>query len=387
MVEGLSPNLTWTAACVFALSLAVAVRHVSAIVAVLVVAVRVGIPVLYFAWHDDGTWRCLDDLFYLRQGSELYASGLKPWTPLIDDQAWLDLHIYASGHHILYVWWNSCACWLFGPHYYAPVLLNVFLSFLTGHFLCKLLEDMEFPAVYGQWFFLFFVLHWDTVAWSSFLNVKDPMVQLLTVVLLGSIVRFFQRLRPMAVVEAIAVSIVFYWLRFYIPVLVAAATGTWMLSQWRDPRKWLLLSVLGVGVVLFAPIDQDLDDVLRFESVIYQSVRFSLTPQPWAIVESYGFLFLASVLHLLFYLPSLLGAISVWQRSPIARLLLMYFLAIVVLYAASESDGVRHRSQASFVIALAQFEFLWRLWKLPVTETVGRRPTRRGSELPWTAST
>src|SRR5439155_4300349 len=149
--------------------------------ALLAAGLKVSVPLTYFAWSYDGSWNILDDLSYLEWGMHVLDYGFDPLTVFFYPEGRLALFNVSGGPHIIYPWWNMLAIWLFGEHYFSPVLLNVGLTFLAGYFLDRIVHLIGFEKSYRQAFFLFFLFHWDIIAWSSFLNLKDTLVMTLTV--------------------------------------------------------------------------------------------------------------------------------------------------------------------------------------------------------------
>ena len=80
------------------------------------------------------------------------------------------LGVVAGSTHILYGWYNLLAITVFSPHYHAPVLLNVLMTFVAAAFLSDILRELEFGERYRRGCVVFFLLHWDLVVWTSFLN-------------------------------------------------------------------------------------------------------------------------------------------------------------------------------------------------------------------------
>ena len=119
---------------VFAACAWIAARRLSYSTAVLVAAIRTVIPVIYFAWYFDGSWTFIDDFMYFHQGQFLLDNGYTPLSALTPEGI-ETLKGLAGGDHILYIWWNFFMMWLFGVNYYAPVCINVVITFVSGSFL------------------------------------------------------------------------------------------------------------------------------------------------------------------------------------------------------------------------------------------------------------
>jgi hypothetical protein len=200
------------------------------------------------------------------------------------------------------------------------------------------------------------------IAWSSFLNIKDPIVQFLTIAALYCATSFFVRRNGMAIVGFIALIPMFYWIRFYLPFLMLLAVACWIVWQWRDWRKYPLIGLAMAGAYLSLPILQQHSDFWNVERILDGTARFVLTPLPWSVLEGYSYLTIPSILHMLFIIPAAFAAASLWRQVPMARLYLIYFVIVVALYAITEDlQGPRQRFQIAFIFTWIQFHFLWSL--------------------------
>ena len=243
------------------------------------------------------------------------------------------------------------------------MFLNVLVTFCTGLLLGRTLDVLGVARGYRLGLQAFYLLHWEVIAWSSFVNLKDCIVQMLTVATLYCIVRFY-RWRDLRSIAGFALVVfAFYWIRFYVPILILLATAIWMLWQWNDRWKYaLMVPLIGTGYYYALPIISENTEQITLESIFSGTARMLGTPLPWNLVEEYSFLLLSSILHLLFLIPAIWGMWVLWRNYPMARLYIIYSMIIIVLYAVVEIlMGPRHRFQIAFVFAWAQFHFLWML--------------------------
>lgn len=362
MNDGLTNELCWISLGIGTLCALIATRRLPLAVAVLVAAVRVIIPLVYFAWYYNSGWTILDDQVYFASGNELMRSGDNPLSILLNTDGFNYLCTLSHGRHFLYVWWNMLAQYLLGEHYYATIFLNVLLTFASAELFARSLKLLGFGGRYVTWATVFLLLHWDITAWSSFINLKDVLVQTLTVAAIWSGLRFVETRRLGSLILFIAIAQLFLWIRFYLLFLLMGAAAIWMLTQWRDARKYLLLPV--AFAILFGSLralghDRELLDP---SMILSGTVRFALTPQPWSIAADYSFLFGPSILHWVLFIPMLFGMWMIWRRSASARMLLIYAALVIVLYGVTEDLlGPRQRLQISFIIAWGQFHFLWQM--------------------------
>jgi hypothetical protein len=362
MTEGFTAELVLVAMVMGALCLLIAMRHLSPFSATLLTVVRISIPLVYFAYYFDGEWCILDDLVYYTDADQILQEGFNPLTALFTSDGYHLLTAYCSGHHVLYTWLNIVAQYLFGPYYYANVFMNVVFTFVSAHVFSRTLGEMGFEARYRRWAEVFLLLHWDTIAWSSFINLKVIFVKMLTIIAAHAAIAYFRRRKTRHLLTFLGVSIVFFWIRFYVPFLLGAAFIGWIISQWQDPKRHLLSVGIGVLVYLALPFLPQREEAVTVGSLLYGAVRFSLTPLPWSVLPMYSYLTIPSMLHFLFALPVLFAAHGLWRSSKGARLWLIYTGVLILFYAfADELQGPRQRYQIDHIFAWAQFHFLWHM--------------------------
>lgn len=371
MAPGLTPGLFLPALLVALLGYAILRRHLTFAATLLVVGVRVLVPLVYFSAFPL-VWTFDDDLAYLHQAAEMRRLGYDPLTALLPDGL-ARLGILAGSTHILYGWYNLLAITVFTPQYHAPVLSNVLATFVAAAALSGILRELEFGDRYRRGCVVFFLLHWDLVVWASFLNLKDVLIMTLTVVALRLLLRLRHGVRVRDVLALSSVFVLFTALRFYVPILLVAAFAGWLLLGWRGRRKWALVAGATAVGALIVPWGA-VATYVRPGGVATGLVRFLLTPRPWAVDPGYSFLLFPSIAHWVFVVPALAAGVVLWRRSPGARLPLLYFGLVLLLYAlVPDAQSPRRRVQAIFVLSWLQFHFLWLL----VHGAVGWR--RRGT--------
>jgi hypothetical protein len=359
--EGFTTDLVLAAFCAWGVATLVAARDMPMSLGAILATIRVGIPLVYFALYYDTTWNVGDDLVYCNHGSELIAGGYNPLTVLIDSQGWDYLLTLARGHHVMYDWWNLAAMSLFGEHYYAPVFANVALSFVGSSLLARTARQLGFAPGYCLGLQIFWLLHWDLIAWSSLLNVKDVLVQTLTIALFNFLASYIIERRASSLAGLLVVAQFFWWIRFYVPVIVLTAVMIWMLTQWNDARRYLFIPLGALAYYYALPLIAGAADYWRFDTLAYGMLRFTLTPIPWQVHEEYAYLEIPTVLHWICFVPAVLGTLYLWRESPHVRLFLIYLACLIALYAVTEDLlGPRQRFQVSFLFAWAQFHFMWR---------------------------
>lgn len=356
-------------------------RPLGARAAFLLALVKVGLVFVYFGWLDDGRWRLYDDLAYARDSGELVAEGNTPVLLAATGEGQATLFAYAGGSHVVYYVYNVLAVWLFGDHYWSPILLNVFATALAALALARILEQAGWERTKRRVALIFFLLHWDLLAWSSFVNLKDSLVLALTAWLFATGLTLGKRLRILDLSLFGLCLLLLAYLRWYVPALVAVVLVVFGLFDWRGWRRALVVGLAGAAVsyVAWKGIPSG---YLEPAGAIQGAIRFVVTPRPWGIEERYSFLTIPAALHWLFLPVLLLGCWSAWRRSPLLRPLILWLCVLVLFYGlVPELQGPRHRYQAAFATALLQFEGLAFL----VREAFGERSRRSAGVAPAAA--
>lgn len=369
MPYGLTPQLVVATLVIFALGVVISSRVISLPASIVVSGAKVLLPMLYFAFVFDGSWTFLDDWGYFDHGRVLVQSGYNPVSFLFHTDSLLTLFILVGGNHVLYDWYNFLTQWLFGGFYFAPVFLNVGLTFGIAWMGYRIALSSKSPRQYAQGLFVFLLLQWELLAWSSLVNLKDTLVLFLTVALVYAGMQFIETRRKRYIVGVAVLVILFYWIRFYVPLILLLSAFAYLLpSAPLRIKLWstVLIGGLVAGYGAYAGWDQLLaaaGTLTLGSRIVLGTVKMALSPQPWSIDPNYSFLLLPALLHWILFVPTVIGCVMLWQDVPRARVLIVYLLTALVVYGAGldELQGPRHRVQLIFMYAWAQFHFLWYL--------------------------
>jgi hypothetical protein len=296
-------SLLWTAVCVVVLGFLVLRAILPPAVALGAMLAKVGLAASFALVGDASQWTLLDDVFYYVQGRDLLSRGGDPFTFFVQGDGVTRLIGMSQGLHILYGWYNFLAQWLVGPYYFAPVLGNVLLTAVSARALFALVLEAGAPREEARWTALLFLVHWDVLAWSSFINVKDNLVLALTILLLLGYGRLARGITNGRLLAVVVLSALFIFLRFYVPVLalgcflLTSAAGRHALA--RNRLKLLAAGIVlagalyvAVGPALLALAISRLD--LSPGNAAVGGVRILLTPQPWSIEPNYEYLLVPS---------------------------------------------------------------------------------------------
>lgn len=369
-------GLSWAAITTFIFGVVLLYRSIGLLPALLLCGARILIPFVYFSSYFDWTWHGGDDLRYEEVGQLLRSRGFDPLSLLFDSyerQAFVNA--VGSGH-FLYYWWNDLSYRLLGDHYFSPIFFNVACSFVCALLLARLMALSGMEHRFTKGLTCFFLIHPEVTAWSSFVNLKDTLVLTLTVALLLLIILAIQRRSMVALGGAICVSILFSWLRFYVPFFALTAIALLALTYQRSRYRYLMLAA-ALGALGYLNSTITVDSEYLEQANTFGLVRFLLTPQPWSLQPEYSFLLVSATFHWVMLVPSLIIIPRVWNRSMGSRLVLLYFFTVIAVYTCvAELQGPRHRYQIAFIFAWLQFEAICHLFKLRSTQPSGIANTK-----------
>ena len=317
-------------------------------------------------------WRLLDDAKYVEEAAALSGTLLSGAAGATDQ-----LFATAEGHHVGYYVYNILAQLVFGEHYFSAVFCNVALTALAARGLLRLLRFVGAPRGYSLGVTTFFLVHWDVLAWSSFFNMKDPVVMTLSVWLFVFALELVRELRLRSLLGFAFVCTVLYFFRWYVPVLAGAGLGLWGVAHLSGWRRNLLLGA-GALVLVVVPLHGDFPvHLLQPAGLADGAFKFALTPRPWGMSEGYRFLLFPAALHWLLAPVALYGALHLWRRHPLARPLLLYVAVLFCFYAmVPRLHGPRHRFQCVFVLAWLQFHGLYACLRQAFARPAPDRPRR-----------
>jgi hypothetical protein len=363
--QGFTPSLLLAALATFLVGFCICRLYLSLGAALFVSLLKSSVGLFFFAYFNYGQWYMRDDLMYMELSLEMKARGHTPWNTLIGSTHLEPLSAIAGSEHTLYYWWNLLAFWLFGEHYHAAVFLNIMLTFVAGYLMARLLLECGFLRRYTDAFFIFFVLHWDVLSWSSFVNLKDVLVLTLTLSCYFFLFRFIRQISLQSLLGLGTSGYLLLTLRHYVPPFIVAASGIWAFCYWQDRRKYLVGVLIACVVLLLRPWETKYMDYFQISNPLFSAVRFLLMPQFWTVMQpNEGFLEIPALIHWLLFVPMFYGAFLLWREFPLLRIMFIYFAIMTCFYTVvPQLQGMRQRFQLVFVLAICQFHVLWLLLK------------------------
>lgn len=341
----------------------------SNLIALSIILFKFGIFFLYFAYFSKYTPILLsDDYNYFHESMGVFYKGEQKISYLLTERGHYEMIVAANGRHYGYYIFNYISFVLFGPYYYSPVLLSVFVTLISGVVVFKTLELVNFSKLFLITFFIFFTCHWDNIAWSSFINLKDNLVALLMVTTLYIFVYFKQKgFSIWKFGLLIVILFIFQFIRFYYSYfLVTTGVVYLIVNLFAQIKSNITDYILKFAILVLLPVifyvafislySGIIDKIGGRTNVILGSIRYFVTPIPFNLDPSYYFLFLPSILHWLF-LPILPVGLYYFMRRYFYELMpfLVIFIMICVFYGSfDELQGPRHRVPQVVFISLIQ---------------------------------
>lgn len=351
----------------------IARRDLSRSAAIILVAIKFGVAGCYFSLYPQLLWHLKDDLNYFHQAHRLLLRGIDPASALLSTAGWEQLHTASRGGHYGFYWFNMLTQAVFGPYYFAPVLCNITATFVSACFLARIVSHTSCSRRYLHALYGYYLLHWDLLTWTSFLNLKLGVILAFVTAALYCVVELQQRFRLGFLIVLVLCSLVLFRLRLYLPIFVLASWAIWNLWRMRSVKHLVLMGIAAVLAAYLLPgkVGYFLQHVDP-NRLTMGLVHTLLSPRPWAYSPEYGFVAVSSWLNFLSLPFSLVGCFLLVRRYRVAVPLVIYAVAVIALCAVVEDfAGPRHRVQTVFILAWAQFECLWQL----VHETMSRRAT------------
>jgi len=356
-------SLIYPTSAIFLIGFGVIIFYLKSIkLAFFISTIKASIFFIYFFYFFDGSFTFLDDVKYFTTASEYINRG-ETFLNLISSP--LNL-IYIFGHfHFLYYLYNILSIEIFGNYYFAPVAMNVIITYFTGVIFYKLLLLLKLNHNSIVFITVLYLLHWDILAWSSIVNFKDFIVQFITISILYLLVKNDIRFSIINILLIAILVLNVTFLRFYIPYFILFAYLIFKIFikyQYSRSNKsfyllFLSLFIITIGIILNLFFRSEVNLFLNHvTNPLIGMVRFIMTPLPFHMEEGYDFLLFSSLIDFL-SLPLFLYGLYLFSRlnSKYKYLILIYFLIILFFYGSfAELQGPRHKIQILPFIILFQ---------------------------------
>lgn len=341
----------------------------NSVVSTIIVTLKFSIFLIYFLFFSEIYPVILsDDLNYYYDSIDLYLNADQSLSYLFSPDTLTKFMVTAGGYHFGYYVYNFIAFWLCGPYYYSPVVINIFMSVLTAGILYKTIRLSNFNPKSATFLYIFFLLHWDVLSWSSFINLKDTFVLFLLVSAIYAMVSIkVHGIRTKYILYFILTLIVLFTIRFYFSFfLITTAIIFFAITKLSKNKYRYLDSILKFSLFVLIPISfyftfislfsQKLDDIGARTNIISGFLRYIVTPFPFNIEPGYYFIFISSLLHWI-CLPLLPFGLYLFTKKHFYTLMpyIIMFLLLSTFYGSfAELQGPRHRVPQTAILSLLQ---------------------------------
>lgn len=321
--------------------------------------IKVSIFYIYFN-SGELIYTLLDDVQYFQGSIYIYNN--------INASEFLNqLFIQAQGIHILYYIYNISSFFFFGQNYYSPVALNIILTFLSALTLYKICISLLISKRNSLFISILFCLHWDILSWSSFLNLKDILVQFLLLLAVYIYLENKGNLKIM-LFKLLPVLGMIYFVRFYLIFFVLLAI---FLAGKKITKMYVFKSIfisLIFLVIVFA-YDRNIFNIFLSQvnfDLILNIFRFLLTPIPFNYEDGYNFLVFSALLNWLTFPFVIIGFfLLLYKKENTYNFIIILNLLLILFYAGfDELLGPRQRLMLVPYFTIATFFGFHYLYKL-----------------------
>lgn len=356
-------RLVWPTAFIAGTGLFISYAYTRrAVLSYAVAIIKAGLFLLYFGFFFNGTYTFFDDWNYFNIGKTLASNNIG----ILNFASNYDYVVNTvTGWNVAYYVYNSTAMQIFGIGYYAPVALNIVLTFLAAGFLMKAVRlglGMSDRTSVGL--FVFLALSPDILAWSTIPNLKDTLVATATAAVVYAVALAGEHKIARAVVVALLGTAVLAITRLYVPLMLGVAFVITLVMSPRGRRSpWLwLFAVVGLVGAMHVLGHGSLMGALKtlhskMDNPVVGVLRFTLTPIPFHTQPGYGFLDIPQLIYWLLLPLMAYGIWTVWRKRTIAaRFMVIYFIAMLLLYGSfTLLQGPRHRVQIDGLVVVFQY--------------------------------
>jgi len=367
IATGFTANLAVVAFCAWVSGLLLGRLYLENNIAYLVITVKISFPLIYFSVVADGSWYTGgDDWGYVLRAIDLYVKDVDPLRIWFVPEG---QHLFQFPNGALVKWYNFMLFYFFGPSYYVGVIFAPVMSMISGGFIFLLLKSFGKSRQQAEWGTIFFLLHWETITWTSFLNLKESLITVLLIAFVYGLLLF--RKKPLAGLGLLTIiTIVMQKARFYLPfVLVSgyiAAMSTYLPLAHSRIRLALglillagaILVLASFGFVSFAQIRYAFS-LADFGNLGWGLAKVVLSPLPWNISDPAGYLLVSATLHVVFLPVTAIGGYFLWRQGLEGRIIVFIYVVGLIAYATQPMvNSPRHRAPFLVMEILMQFEFL-----------------------------
>ncbi len=262
---------------------------------------------------------------------------------------------------------NTLSAVTFGHNFYGLAFYNILFTYMAGIFFYKLIINMGFKNNATS-LYIYFILYWEVVSWSTFASVKDTVILFLLVWIIYIVSKII--LKQYTRYDFLFLFLVFYLvfhLRFYMVGVLLGSYGMFYIKQRFVNKsgivnfmKIIILTIilLYIGMILFKllfPIHYSF--LLSYiGNPAFGAIKYLLTPKPWDVSPEYGWLELSALFHVLAFPFFIIGFIKYYKFNKIFFYISIFFLFTVLFYSLfSYQQGPKYRFQLSFIFVIYEY--------------------------------
>jgi len=349
------------AAIFAALSFAVAGFVLRPGTALLVVAFKFFLPVLYFLAFSGPLWLLIDDQTYFRNQSEFFFNGYALWSLTWAKTLFL-VSSYGGAWNIL----GMAAYSGFGVGYSTNIYPGVFLTFVCVPFIMRALSSADLPRGTARAYCVFFLLHVELLSQSSFFNIRDTMIMSFTTIAIAAYISLIRRWRWFDLLFCVLAIFLLSLVRAYTAILLVLIFSSAIVLTWKvttenyDRLKLYTILALVVGAgVLAAVIALFGRGFVHVSSPsLVAAGRYLFSPLIWNVADPwYGWTWAFAIFHLVTLPVTALGGYLVWHNYRYLRVCFVVILGYVVVYSliSEITQDYRLRYQIIFTYSIMQF--------------------------------
>lgn len=301
----------------------------------------------------------LDEALYYSKSGEIYEGILSNGLTDI-----FNIRQYTYSLHFLFYAWNTLLFLILGKNMYVSMLANIFLSFVAGKILLKILMNIGGELRDSKWITIFYLLSPSVICWSSFHNLREIFLSVFFFLMLLQMLKFYEKQNLKNLSSLLFSFFIMFYIRFYMIIIATAALFIALLKKKSTKTLYFFIitsTFISIGIIyLFFPILKNIN--IDFLNIAYGSMRFILTPNPFNVDPLYYFILPDAIFHTVMLPISLIGLVIIYKKYNYEGKIDVLFLTVlwlIIFYAIlPESQGPRQRFPISFLFTFCQYEGL-----------------------------
>ena len=345
------------------LSILLSYRVLGMRAAMTVIPIRFLVPFLYFRYFHFPHWMEWDDGRYFSIQSYFASHGIGLHSSLLN---WLPLFGLKGG--TLFNPIGVVLMDIFGIGYSTNIFFFVFLSFSCVPFIGRMCAALGMSYSEARLFSIFFLLHPDSVAYSSFMDLRDPLIMAFTTMACCSYIAWKFNRKWIDFIAAALFLVFVGQLRVYTPPILLISFILALSMGYRIGGKNYRKNILRISVISFLSLVVFSYEWSIHQAIIREEVQrypnakimmiYMISPLTWNIPNEPSFYWVTSIFHLSMLPLLVIGAVVVWKRYRDARVLPVIFVLFTVMYGLIAHQFSDPRNRYQLLLAYSFFQFV-----------------------------